>query len=188
MAAPFLVKDPPFPCGCAIAAADVPRAVLNMAAVMAADPKMAALVDVVASDEDGGCVAGPAAVTAAYEGDSPAAPDVREAPADGVVAGGVSVNVVAVECDVGGREDVRLRDDAPADADADGAAAEARVRTPESPPTLEIVLCAPRVPRHAASVRGTCSLSKWSLTRLYGTAPVPLKLHIEHTYAIVSPG
>lgn len=131
-----------------------------MAAVMAADPKMAALDVVVASDEDDGRVAGPAAVTAAYEGDSPAAPDVREAPADGVVvAGGVSVNVVAVECDVGCREDVRLRDDAPADADADGAAAEARVRTPESPPTLEIVLCAPRVPRHATSVRGTCSFS-----------------------------
>ncbi|XP_050457463.1 uncharacterized protein LOC126854585 isoform X2 [Cataglyphis hispanica] len=131
---------------------------------MAAISNMAALRDFDRwADDDDGSVAGPAAVTAAYVGDCPAVRDVVVL-GDGVVmsAGGVLVDDEVAAEEVGGREDGRLRDDAPVCAAADDDAAGARVRALTSPPLALIVLCAPEVVARPGSSRGSsvCSFLK----------------------------
>lgn len=168
LVAPRFNVSLPCRCGCAlrpvVAAADA----LPAAALL---DKMAAVPPVTAADDDGaddGAAAdgddlrvdGPAAVTAAYEGDVLVAGGVGDAV---VAGGGADLDAGAVKRNLGCREsDVRLRDDAPTDADDDEAEPAADLaRAPVDPPEelLFFALLAPSVLRPVLPRGVACSFS-----------------------------
>jgi len=167
LAAPRRNVSLPLGCGCAlrlvVAAADaLPAAALRdkMAAVPPVTRADDGADDDAAADGDDLRVDGPAAVTAAYEGYVLVAGGVADAV---VVAGGGVLRAGAVKRNLGCREsDVRLRDDAPTDADDDEAAPAADLaRAPVDPPEelLFALLLAPSVLRPVPPRGVACSFS-----------------------------